>query len=97
MKPVRAVLYTTVGCHLCETALAQLQTLAASGLPLETQTIDIADGAGGTDGAGGATGADADALIAKYGVRIPVVTTEARPGDLGWPFTQEQLREFLFP
>ena len=82
-QPIFARLYTTLGCHLCEEALGQLQTLQASGLPLEIECIDIA------------TAVNAEELISEYGVRIPVVAVEGKAGEIGWPFSLDQLREFL--
>ncbi len=50
-------LYTTAGCHLCDLALEQLQTLQQR-VPVELNSIEIGDD---------------DALVAEYGTRIPVV------------------------
>ena len=36
-------LYTTVGCHLCEDALALLQQASQSGADLEISEIEISD------------------------------------------------------
>ena len=51
-------LYTTLGCHLCEQALALLKTLSPE-LNLSIEEIEIAD---------------SDELVDRYGIRIPVVT-----------------------
>lgn len=75
------ILYTTVGCHLCEQARDLLWPhLSVTGWQL--QEVDIAD---------------SDVLIERYGVRIPVIARSLgnREVELGWPFTAEQLREFL--
>ncbi|TQV80982.1 glutaredoxin family protein [Exilibacterium tricleocarpae] len=73
------LLYTTLGCHLCEEAKALIEPLLpASGLCLEE--IDIA-----TD----------ETLMQRYGVRIPVLAVADTPAELGWPFDTGQLRAFL--
>lgn len=51
-------LYTTLGCHLCEQALAQLQALQAAGHSLQITEVEIAD---------------SEDLMEKYGIRIPVI------------------------
>ena len=37
--------------------------------------------------------ADSEALMEAYGVRIPVIDTA--DGELGWPFSPEELHSFL--
>ena len=64
------VLYGTRGCHLCDEA-ERLLKAAAGARALDWRYVDIA-----LD----------DALVARYGTRIPVL----RAGDgreLGWPFS----------
>jgi glutaredoxin len=39
--------------------------------------------------------ADDDALLAKYGVRIPVVKREDTDAELGWPFDEAAVRIFI--
>ncbi len=39
--------------------------------------------------------ADSDELIERYGVRIPVVQHDKQ--ELGWPFTIDELKLFLWP
>jgi glutaredoxin len=39
--------------------------------------------------------AEDDALLEKYGVRIPVVKREATGEELGWPFDQVAVRRFI--
>ncbi len=64
------ILYTTLGCHLCEQAKDELwPVLEHVGWRLEE--VDIAD---------------SDALIARYGTRIPVVARADSGSELGWPF-----------
>lgn len=38
--------------------------------------------------------ASEDALIEEYGIRIPVVRSDSRK-ELGWPFDQEQLIQWI--
>ncbi len=77
MKSV--ILYGTVGCHLCEDALALLQALPDDGR-WQLREVDISD---------------SDELLERYGIRIPVVYIEESRQELGWPFDGEQLRLFL--
>lgn len=51
-------LFTTAGCHLCDLALQQLQTLQQQ-MPIIIQSVEIGDD---------------DKLTAEYGIRIPVIT-----------------------
>lgn len=63
-------LYGTQGCHLCDEAELLLQKAAAA-RRLEWQYVDIA-----LD----------DALVSRYGERIPVlIAPDGR--ELGWPFS----------
>jgi len=39
--------------------------------------------------------ADDDTLIEAYGVRIPVFKCSTSSGDIGWPFDQQQLAEYI--
>jgi glutaredoxin len=72
-------LFTTLGCHLCEQAHELLLSLKSDGMPIEIESVEIAD---------------SDDLMEAYGIRIPVVTTEdAR--EIGWPFDIVQLQTFL--
>lgn len=72
-------LYTTVGCHLCEEALAMLQRLEASH-ELEICDVEISE---------------SESLMAAYGIRIPVIAVTGRDDELGWPFSIEQLEAFI--
>lgn len=73
-------LYTTLGCHLCEQALALLKALPAE-LNLSIETVEIAD---------------SDDLVERYGIRIPVVMRAGSTEELGWPFDEDRLKAFLF-
>jgi len=63
-------LYGTVGCHLCDQAEALLRQAAAA-RRVEWRYVDIADD---------------DALVERYGTRIPVLIN-TRGLELGWPFS----------
>ncbi|MEX1199188.1 MAG: glutaredoxin family protein [Methylophaga sp.] len=71
-------LFTTAGCHLCDLALEQLLTLQQQ-MPIQVNSVEIGDD---------------DALIAEYGVRIPVVKVPNN-AELGWPFELPELLAFL--
>lgn len=60
---MNVLLYTTLGCHLCEKALAQLIHLQREGIRMQIESVEIADD---------------DALMDSYGIRIPVVRVEDR-------------------
>lgn len=71
--------YSTAGCHLCELAWDILAPLVSQ-LPLRMEEVEIAD---------------ADVLIERYGVRIPVVKFADSDEELGWPFDSAQAFAFL--
>ncbi len=71
-------LFTTAGCHLCDLALEQLHSLQQQ-LSFHIDSVEIGDD---------------DALVAKYGIRIPVVKC-TNDAELGWPFEVSQLKTFL--
>lgn len=77
----RYILYGTLGCHLCDLAEAQLSAAMAQ-LPdaVEIECIDIAD---------------SDDMVARYGVRIPVLRRERDGAELDWPFLEAGLRDLL--
>ena len=80
MQPMNVELYTTLGCHLCDEALAMLKFLQAHERSLTLAEIEIAD---------------SEKLMAEYGIRIPVITADNSEGDISWPFTIEELSQFL--
>lgn len=71
------ILYTTSACHLCELAEELISTTLDFNT-LQVEAVDIAE---------------SDALIERYGIRIPVLCDG--PRELGWPFDQAQLRAFI--
>lgn len=73
------IFYTTAGCHLCELAQELFQATLNPDFFLIKEQ-DIADD---------------DQLIDLYGSRIPVLKRDLNGKELGWPFDQNQLVEFL--
>ncbi|MDX1736141.1 MAG: glutaredoxin family protein [Halioglobus sp.] len=73
------ILYGTSGCHLCEVAHDMIEQAVRAGADCELQEVDIAD---------------SDALFERYGVLIPVLAGP-QGEELRWPFSAEQLRQFL--
>lgn len=72
-------LYTTLGCHLCEQAEA-LVTPHLVRYGLVLERIEIAG---------------SENLMARYGIRIPVLRIEGEQAELGWPFTEAQFIDFV--
>ena len=75
----RIRLYTTLGCHLCEQALTLLKAVEDQG-SISVELVEISE---------------SDQLLARYGERIPVIQRESDRSELGWPFDELQLSEFL--
>lgn len=73
------ILYTTLGCHLCEQAKTVVWPQLA-GSQFQLREVDIAD---------------SDALMDAYALRIPVLKRADADADLGWPFDAAQLRAYL--
>lgn len=72
-------LFTTLGCHLCEEALALVQQLQQQGITINVEEVEIAD---------------SDELMEIYGIRVPVIAREDA-AEIGWPFTRDELEQFL--
>lgn len=72
-------LFSTVGCHLCDDAKALIYPLLNE-YSLVIKEVDIA--------------CSRD-LVERYGVRIPVIQLKNSPNDLGWPFDEPALRNYL--
>ena len=80
-EPADLLFFTTLGCHLCEEAERMLSAVASSqSFTLAVDSIDIADD---------------EALVEKYGIRIPVLKRARDGEELGWPFGEEQLARFI--
>jgi len=78
----RVNLYTTVGCHLCEEALALLLQAKQAGHGFDICEVEISE---------------SESLMKNYGVRIPVICFEGEADELGWPFTYAEVVTFLSP
>ena len=76
---INLILYSTVGCHLCEQAIDVIQ-IALQGQVCALDEIDIADD---------------DALMEQYGIRIPVVKNPQNNKEVGWPFGPEDISLLL--
>jgi hypothetical protein len=72
-------LYHTDGCHLCEMAEAVISKVFSE-QALTWSLTDIAD--------------DPD-LVEAYGTRIPVLVEVASGRELGWPFDERMLIDWL--
>jgi hypothetical protein len=72
-------LYGTSACHLCEQAEHLLQGLAAAGVNLGYEKVDISE---------------SDVLFERYGLLIPVLAFP-HGKELCWPFSAEQVEQFL--
>jgi glutaredoxin len=73
------IFYTTAGCHLCEQAEELLRVLIEQ-KAIAVETVDIAT---------------EEALVERYGIRIPVVLNVASQQDIGWPFGYEDLLSLI--
>lgn len=73
------LLYTTSHCHLCEQAEKLLVQLSGA-YALHWQNIEIADD---------------DILLSRYGTRIPVLKIKHKTTELDWPFSAEEVIEFI--
>jgi len=72
------ILFTTQGCHLCEQAHELLLDVA------EREPLDITLQEIGDD----------DDLVARYGIRIPVVQFPDET-ELDWPFSQADVEAII--
>lgn len=75
---MQLTLFTTEGCHLCEEAHELLLNVADK-QPLHIQLQEIGDH---------------DDLVARYGIRIPVVQFPDQQ-ELDWPFTQADIEQII--
>lgn len=79
MQPLTLSLYMTDCCHLCDLAKVVLTTT----LNPEYFSVSLCDIA--LD----------DALVERYGTRIPVLVVAVDGRELGWPFDAAELMQFL--
>lgn len=80
---IEAILYGTSACHLCEVAEALLAQVLAGFGAAEQPQIELIDVA------------DSDALIERYGTRIPVLRRVGDGVELDWPFDALQAQRLL--
>jgi glutaredoxin len=73
------ILYSTLGCHLCEQAKSLAEPVLAD-RAVELREVDIAD---------------SEDLMEAYGVRIPVLQDADTKAELGWPFDTAALTVWL--
>lgn len=76
---ISLILYSTAGCHLCELAEAQLRE-AQKRFDLQWQWTEIVDSVD---------------LMERYSLRIPVVVEAGSGEEIGWPFNQPDLQNWL--
>jgi len=75
-------LYTTLGCHLCEQALAMFDYLCQHNPDINNRyTIKLVEIS------------ESDNLVEEYGIRIPVLAKSN--SELAWPFEFEELQVWL--
>lgn len=75
----KILLYSTLGCHLCEHAKAMIAPIAAaSGYELEEVEIS-----------------DSEDLLERYKLTIPVARHAATGQEINWPFTEEQVSQLV--
>ena len=79
LDPSPLILYSTVGCHLCDEARELVLRWGAESR-LRLQEVDVAD--------------DPD-LLEHYGIRIPVLRRTDTGAELGWPFDASDVEDFL--
>ena len=77
---IRLLLLGTSSCHLCEQAELIIKSCLANNKELTIETIDIAV---------------QEQWQEQYALRIPVLYHPETKKDLGWPFNQAQVKEFI--
>lgn len=73
------ILYSTLGCHLCELALQEIEPVLMDSQWL-LKEIDIAEDL---------------TLLEAYGTSIPVLHYPKKNKQLYWPFDNLQVKQFL--
>ncbi|MDH5357837.1 MAG: glutaredoxin family protein [Gammaproteobacteria bacterium] len=71
---ITVILYTTAGCHLCELAEAMLQDMSSQH-DIKIVATEIGDN---------------DELVARYGIKIPVIRF-LDGSELNWPFEAHEI------
>lgn len=73
------LLYSTSHCHLCEQAQVILGEVCSAN-GITVREVEIADD---------------EALLDRYGLRIPVVAIKSTGEELNWPFDQADVMTLL--
>lgn len=73
-------LYGTEGCHLCDVAANEIRQALCAFPDQQIGYVDIVD---------------SEMLLAGYAERIPVLVNEASGAELAWPFTAEDVKNWL--
>ncbi len=76
---INFILYSTEHCHLCELA----EELLVHQLDSQLHNVDVEDIA------------EDDLLLARYGIRIPVLLNMHTKAELQWPFGAQILQSFI--
>ncbi len=77
---IRLLLFGTSGCHLCEQAEQIINDCFPNSVDLTIETIDIAE---------------QEQWQEQYAIRIPVLYHPESKNELGWPFDQTHVKEFI--
>ncbi|MBV1906308.1 MAG: glutaredoxin family protein [Pseudomonadales bacterium] len=72
-------LYSTSACHLCEQAISLLSNIPEVS-EFKVVIQDISESV---------------ELVERFGLRIPVVQADSTACDLGWPFNEEDVKQYL--
>ena len=73
------ILYGTSACHLCEVAQSMIEAQCGLDGDVDYRYVDISE---------------SDDLFQRYGLLIPVLQHPDQR-ELGWPFSEAQLLEFM--
>lgn len=76
---INIILYTTLGCHLCDNAKSALWQ-AQEVVSFAFSEVDIAT---------------SDTMIAAYGHKIPVLAVPNKNDELCWPFDASDIAAFI--
>ena len=77
---IQLLLFGTSGCHLCEQAEQVIKECLPDNLDPTIETIDISG---------------QEQWEEQYSLRIPVLYHLETKKELGWPFNQWQVKEFI--
>ncbi|MDD5462435.1 MAG: glutaredoxin family protein [Methylococcales bacterium] len=77
---MRLLLFGTCGCHLCEQAGEIIRDCLSDRFEQWVETIDIAE---------------FEQWQIQFAIRIPVLYHPETQKELGWPFNQMQVEEFI--